>query len=383
MSTYSAILTRIGEAKIANATALGQVVNITTLAVGDANGNPYLPNPAQTALVHEQRRAPLNQLDIDPQNPSQIIAGQVIPETAGGWWIRECGLFDAAGDLIAVANCPDLYKPDTDSGTASTQLIQIVLRVSNTAAVQILIDPAIVLATREYADQRAAAAVSAHEAKPDPHPQYYNDTRLTPKLTPKANLANPTFTGTPKVPAKTSAATTDGTLIATEAQVKTVADAAAAAQDKANTAAPVGTVVFSARSSAPSGWIAANGAALSRTAYATLFAAIGTAFGAGDGSTTFNVPDLRGEFVRGWDNGRGVDAGRVFGSAQVDLFKSHTHTWTTPWGTNSPQGKSPQAVVQLGPVPTNNQEIISGSNASTGGTETRPRNVALLAYIKY
>ena len=89
---------------------------------------------------------------------------------------------------------------------------------------------------------------------------------------------------------------------------------------------PPGAVMYFARNTAPPGWLKCNGAAISRTAYAKLFAAIGTVFGAGDGFTTFNLPDLRGEFVRGWDDGRGVDGGREFGSAQAGAIQSHTHT---------------------------------------------------------
>jgi phage-related tail fiber protein len=99
---YYALLTNVGAAKLANATALGEQVEITQMAVGDGNGALPTPNPAQTALVHELRRAPLNTLTIDPVNTNQIIAEQVIPEDVGGWWIREIGLYDSDGDMIAV-----------------------------------------------------------------------------------------------------------------------------------------------------------------------------------------------------------------------------------------------------------------------------------------
>lgn len=99
------------------------------------------------------------------------------------------------------------------------------------------------------------------------------------------------------------------------------------------TATPPGTVTTFAMNTAPTGWLKCNGAAVSRTTYAALFAAIGTTFGVGDGSTTFNLPEIRGEFVRGWDDGRGVDTGRVFGSAQTDLTETHTHTASS--GNNS------------------------------------------------
>ena len=92
-----------------------------------------------------------------------------------------------------------------------------------------------------------------------------------------------------------------------------------------------GQVAHFAMSTPPTGWLKANGAVVSRTTYATLFAAIGTTFGVGDGSTTFKLPDMRGEFIRGWDDSRGVDAGRGFGTAQADAFKSHTHTVSVPY----------------------------------------------------
>lgn len=137
---------------------------------------------------------------------------------------------------------------------------------------------------------------------------------------------------------------------------------------------PAGTVIHVATSTAPSGYLKANGAAVSRTTYAGLWNAIGSAYGAGNGTTTFNLPDLRGEFLRGWDDGRGVDAGRVFGSAQADEFRAHTHdlAYTT---SNNTVLTNPGSGASSG----------SGTKAtsSTGGAETRPRNIALLPCIKY
>lgn len=136
---------------------------------------------------------------------------------------------------------------------------------------------------------------------------------------------------------------------------------------------PPGAVMAFARNTAPNGWLECSGAAVSRTTYADLFAAIGTTFGSGNGSTTFNLPNLRGEFIRGWDNGRGVDSGRSFGTAQADDLKAHTHTYSTKGvaGNN----------VTGGPSPINDgmQTLNSGS---TGGAETRPRNIAMLYCIK-
>ena len=192
--TYFAILTAIGEAKLANATALGTTLQLTQMGIGDGNGSTPLPNRSQTALVRENRRAPLNRLFVDPANASQIIAEQVIPEEIGGWWIREIGLYDTDGNLCAVANCPDTYKPVLAEGSGRTQVIRMVLIVSNTAAVQLKIDPAIVLATRGYVDDE----FSKHLAALDPHPVYLTSAEGDAKIA--AALVSPVLSGNPTAP---------------------------------------------------------------------------------------------------------------------------------------------------------------------------------------
>jgi microcystin-dependent protein len=145
---------------------------------------------------------------------------------------------------------------------------------------------------------------------------------------------------------------------------------------------PSGTIINVAMNTAPTGYLKANGAAVSRSTYAALFSAIGSTFGVGDGSTTFNVPDLRGEFVRGWDDSRGIDGSRVFGSAQADELKAHLHDVPTRGysGSASNYGHTVTSTISAGGTQTD----ISGTEetANTGGTETRPRNIALLACIK-
>lgn len=188
---------------------------------------------------------------------------------------------------------------------------------------------------------------------------------------------------------------------------------------------PAGAVFHFARASAPTGYLKANGAAISRTTYAALYAAIGTTFGAGDGSTTFNLPDLRAEFIRGLDDSRGVDSGRTLGSAQSGQNAAHTHTGSTSsdshnhTGTTNAVGDHTHNIGSQGysslngvannagalRVPSTNAQVgiaadLNGGHshtfttssdahahtfttASSGGTEARPRNVALLACIKY
>lgn len=151
---YFAILTNQGAARLANAAALGTKLNLTQMAVGDANGTLPTPDPAQTKLINQKRIAPLNLLTVDPTNISQIIAEQIIPENEGGFWIREIGLYDDDGILIAVANCPETYKPQLQEGSGRTQTIRMILIVSSTSSITLKIDPSVVLATRQYVDDR-------------------------------------------------------------------------------------------------------------------------------------------------------------------------------------------------------------------------------------
>ena len=159
----------------------------------------------------------------------------------------------------------------------------------------------------------------------------------------------------------------------------------------------VGQVCFFGMTTAPAGFLKANGAAVSRSTYADLFAAIGTTYGAGDGSTTFNLPDLRGEFLRGWDDGRAVDTGRAFGTAQLDQMQRITGQARARRASDAIGGQQ-GALFDAGVV--SNARVASGTangqligfdsslspNARTSATtdgETRSRNVALLACIKF
>lgn len=214
---FYTLLTDIGAAKLASAAALGVPLKITQMAVGDGGGVLPTPSAQQTALVAEKRRAALNMLYIDPQNSSQIIAEQVIPETEGGWWIREVGIFDETGALIAVGNCPESYKPQLAEGSGRTQTVRMVLITSSTDNITLKIDPSVVLATRKYVDDKVLELrvyvddlMAKHLAAADPHTQY-------------ATKESPTLTGTPKAP--TAPAGTNTTQIASTAFVQDVVTA--------------------------------------------------------------------------------------------------------------------------------------------------------------
>ncbi|HHC3899629.1 TPA: phage tail protein [Klebsiella pneumoniae] len=336
---FYTLLTDIGAAKLASAAALGVPLKITQMAVGDGGGVLPTPSAQQTALVAEKRRASLNMLYIDPQNSSQIIAEQVIPETEGGWWIREVGLFDETGALIAVGNCPESYKPQLAEGSGRTQTVRMVLITSSTDNITLKIDPAVVLATRQYVDDKvievkayADSLLAAHLADADPHPQYLKITDIA-KYT------------------------------------------------------PVGVPLPYPSATPPTGWLKCNGAVFDKVKYPGLAAV----FPSG------NLPDLRGEFIRGWDDSRGIDNGRALLSSQGHSLRDHSHNqqvWTGSNTTSSTIGQvgnyAPLATGGDGGIAYTDREPqslpsavravstlgVASDNAANIGTETRPRNIA-------
>ena len=427
---YYAILTNQGAARLANATMLGSKLNLTQMAVGDANGVLPTPDPAQTKLINQKRIAPLNLLSVDPNNQSQIIAEQIIPENEGGFWIREIGLYDDEGVLIAVANCPETYKPQLQEGSGRTQTIRMILVVTNTEAITLKIDPSVVLATRKYVDDEVLELrlyvddqMRNHIAAQDPHTQY-------------AQKHNPTFTGEPKAP--TPAAGNNTTRIATTGFVQaaitalingapatldtlkeiaaainndpkfstTINNALAGKQPLDNTlthlsgkdvaglltylglgegsALPVGVPVPWPSATPPTGWLKCNGAAFSAEEYPELAKAY----------PTNKLPDLRGEFIRGWDDGRGVDNGRGLLTLQDGAIVSHNHYWgiwtsrTNDQTLESFTGTtilkqitplSPAIDFDNYPIPNpaiTEGGVVAATTKPAGANETRPRNVA-------
>ncbi|HBH7053332.1 TPA: phage tail protein [Morganella morganii] len=162
---YYTVLTDTGANKLANATVLGGKLNITTMAVGDGGGSLPMPESGNKKLVNENRRGAINQLSVDPENPNHIIAEQIIPEQDGGWWVREIAIFDEDGDMIAIGNCPESYKPKLQEGSGRTQIIRMILVVSSTAAVTLKIDPSVILATQKYVIETTDKKIKESEQK--------------------------------------------------------------------------------------------------------------------------------------------------------------------------------------------------------------------------
>lgn len=146
---FYTILTQVGKAKIANATALGTKVNFKEMAVGDGKGNYYNPTENQTELVNEVWRGQINHVEVDNTNPNWIKISIVIPSTIGGFTIREAGIFDDKGNMIAIGKYPETYKPILDDGSSKDLLINMILEVSNTSSVTLKVDPTVILATKK------------------------------------------------------------------------------------------------------------------------------------------------------------------------------------------------------------------------------------------
>ncbi|EEN7385619.1 phage tail protein [Salmonella enterica] len=204
---FYTLLTDWGMAKIASALADKKQIHLQKMAVGDGGGQYYEPTASQTNLRHEVWRGEMNTLTVAPNNPNWLIAELVLPEDVGGWYVREVGVFDDEGELIAIGKFPESYKPLLPGGCGKQVCIRLIMEVSNTTAVTLTVDPSIVLATRDYVDAR----LDEHE-----HSTNHPDATLTQKGF--TQLSNATDSD-------------DETKAATPKAVK-------AAMDKANAAAP-------------------------------------------------------------------------------------------------------------------------------------------------
>ncbi|EEV6122331.1 phage tail protein [Escherichia coli] len=282
MSTkFKTVITTAGAAKLAAATAPGgRKVNITTMAVGDGGGKLPVPDAGQTGLIHEVWRHALNKISQDKRNSNYIIAELVIPPEVGGFWMRELGLYDDAGTLIAVANMAESYKPALAEGSGRSQTCRMVIIVSSVASVELTIDTTTVMATQDYVDDK----IAEHEQSRR-HPDASltakgftqlsnatNSTSETLAATPKAvkaayDLANGKYTAQDATTARKglvqlSSATNSmsETLAATPKAVKTV-------MDETNKKAPLNSPVLTGTPTTPTARQGTNNTQIANTAF--------------------------------------------------------------------------------------------------------------------
>ncbi|AQV46342.1 TPA: phage tail protein [Escherichia coli] len=195
MSTkFKTVITTAGAAKLAAATVPGgKKVNLSAMAVGDGNGQLPVPDAGQTKLVHEVWRHALNKVSVDNKNKNYIVAELVVPPEVGGFWMRELGLYDDAGTLIAVSNMAESYKPELAEGSGRAQTCRMVIILSNVASVELSIDASTVMATQDYVDDK----IAEHEQS-----RRHPDATLTEKgftqLSSATNSTSESLAATPK-----------------------------------------------------------------------------------------------------------------------------------------------------------------------------------------
>lgn len=449
MPSYSSIFTSAGVAKLSAAIAAGSAVNLTHMAVGDGNGTEVNPQASQTALVREVWRGAVNSVTQDPAAPQKFLVELVVPAGVGGWTIREVGIFDADGVMIAVGNFPATYKAVVTDGVTTDLIIRVEVIVYNGSIITLALDPNVAVASRSWVTNYAVPAnilpggttgqVLTKTSNASGAVAWQNPA-TTVSVVISTNDEAVTLAGGQQTVNLTTTTTTGLAVYVNGIRIPRIAGASGWQQGANNTqvvlgqayaagsiafftqydpggsipdpltasqnladvpdkaagranlgvpsladltaAAPPGHVAYSARATAPTGWLVANGALVSRTTYAGLFAAIGTTYGAGDGSTTFALPDLRGEFIRALDLGRGVDVGRTLGSAQGAFMPAIPRDG---WGTGGPLAQG-RLLVSSGQNEIG-ETLESISRASADRTiatgDLRPRNVALLPLIKF
>jgi len=371
-SIFGGMLTTLGAAKKTNCDALGVPWEPRYMLIGDANGTDPVPSPAQTQLVHQVYRAQINQLYVSPTDANVLIAELVLPPDVGGWWIRELALEDKDGVFCAVANAAPSYKPLLTQGSGRNQVVRMHIITSGTANIQLKIDPSVVLATRQYVDSSINGLLPADKAAGTYTKVVVNDRGVFLSGSSPNTLAGMGITDT-----------------FTKVEVESIVAQASAL--------PVGTMVaFPVNKVAP-GFLEIDGSVKSIAAYPDLAAFLGTAFNLGnEGAGNFRLPESRGEFLRGWDHGRGVDAGRAIGSLQGDSLKNHFHYLPTESGGGQafdPMGLNPNMVLKdtvadwvLRTAGDNNGTAVPSGTPRTysqsAESETRGRNLAVMWCIK-
>ena len=299
-SIFGGMLTTLGAAKKTNCDALGIPWEPRYMLIGDANGADPVPSPTQTKLVNQVYRAQLNQLRVSPTDANILIAELVLPPDVGGWWIRELALEDKDGVFCAVANAAPSYKPLLAQGSGRNQVVRMHIITSGTSNIQLKIDPSVVLATRQYVDETINGLLPANKPAGTYTKVTVNDRGVF------VSGSNPT--------------TLAGFGI-TDTYTKPEIDAIIAQAS----ALPVGSMVAFPAYKIPPGFLEINGGEWPIAQYPDLAAFLGTAFNKGtETAGYFRLPESRGEFLRGWDNGRGVDVGRAIGSYQGDAIRNIT-----------------------------------------------------------
>jgi phage-related tail fiber protein len=364
---FGGMLTTLGANKKTNCDALGIPWEPKYMLIGDANGTDPVPNPSQTKLINQVYRAQLNQLRVSEKDANVLIAELVLPPDVGGWWIRELALEDKDGVFCAVSNVAPSYKPLLEQNSGRNQVVRMHIITNGTSNIQLKIDPSVVLATRQYVDDSIKNVLPA-----DKTPGEFTRVKVNNRGVVTSGDNPDTLAG---LGIKDSY---------TKAEIESMIAQASAL--------PVGATVAFPLDKVPPGFLELDGSVKSITVYPDLAAFLGTAFNKGDeGVGNFRLPESRAEFLRGWDHGRGVDAGRTIGSYQSATIvagqalagQTSVSAANTSTEFNSLWGAEPVLAVPVG---------MDVAVSPTGGSVsvpvvgnlgyTRPRNLAVMWCIK-
>ncbi|MGF2880935.1 phage tail protein [Acinetobacter johnsonii] len=443
--SYKTIYTALGLVLVSQAVSQQRTIELTHFAVGDGGGNSIEPIESMTQLVRERYRATINRIYQDPENENKYTAEMIIPVTVEGFVVREIALFDRNGNMVLVGNTPEVHKPTLAEGVTQDSVYRIPFVISNPEVLELNFDPNVIIATHqwilntltpanmfpggtigqvlkkktnadgdtEWADAGSAEVfvntieeeqslvadqliVDLSETTTTGAAVYINGDRITNKVGADGWLATTAtritlgkaYPGAKILIVQNEPLGAAPYPLAQKNNLSDVLNKPLARQNLGVMSAdeakfndcPPGTVIMLAATNIPTGYrlLKCNGATISRIAYSDLFSVIGTTFGVGDGVNTFRLPDLRGEFLRGWDDGRGVDAGRIFGSWQTDEFRSHDHDIINTGREGYTRGH-----LFYGDRGVDYINQPDNVTQKAGGVETRPRNYALLACIRY
>lgn len=383
MSSY-AIMTNLGRNKEAAALANGTALSITEIAWGDGDRSP---GGGETTLLNEVGRKQIQGNGLVQDALNTAFFEILLDANEGPFVIRESGLFDSDGDLVAIARYdPPINKPK-DTVTALVR-IHVVFSDLENLVLQVQSSDAYVPVERVITvgnglngggDLSTNRTISADFASPAEALAGTSTTKVMSPARVKTSVQSELNL------IKDGAPGALDTLNELAAALGNDPNFATTILSKIGMAAPAGAVMSFASVSAPAGWLECDGSTISRATYSDLFGVVGTTYGAGDGSTTFKLPDLRGEFIRGWDHGRGEDVGRTLGSWQNGTHITGDDGVST--GTVNAVGNLSQIDADPGDNTDRNLIWINATNSGTFGDtifkRVRPRNVALMFCIKH
>ncbi|MGI0119449.1 phage tail protein [Zooshikella sp. RANM57] len=404
---YYSILTKIGQAQLANTVALGNKLKLKTIKVGDGgndNGEETFPKEIDTELVRECWSGTINDLYINPENKNWLVIEAVIPDEVGGFYITEFGIYDDQDNLVAIGKYPKTYKPNITEGSGSSLFLRVMLQVSNASSVELSVDPAIMLASKKYVED-------VFSKRTDNLDSNSSDILATAKAVYKLNNKLSTAQFLPYDPKRTYRT---GEICTVEVNDQVIPmqmyagpNLTCKGKDPSNITnrhdgwsdnkKPFWWIPYGGRVGMPFYWLSETPpeeAVLEMNVNlpVEVYWRLAKTYPHLVKNKNINTGDIRGEFIRVWDNGRGIDIGRNILSVQHDQIKWHHHDFVDDNGIlyyalndgNNRNKRGSDAVGTEGPDEPNSDCGINHTRKNNPNEnsennkwkETRPRNIA-------